>query len=128
MMKVFYYPTYFKLRKLGETKALVLATLFVFVVTWFLHSYQWFWLRGSFPVIWQDAVFWRILARSRGRELAVRDEVRPEASAGDRSAANGLEPSPTVLKTRGVFTVDRRPLVALDQRKFLRRGFLSGHR
>jgi len=62
MMKVFYYPAYFKLRKLGETKAIILATLFAFGVTWFLHSYQWFWLRGSFPVAWQDGVFWTILA------------------------------------------------------------------
>ncbi len=62
MIKVFYYPAYFRLRKLGETRALVAATLFVFAVTWFLHSYQWFWLRSSFPVIWQDAAFWGILA------------------------------------------------------------------
>ncbi len=62
MMKVFYYPAYFRIRKLGETRALVLATLFVFVVTWFLHSYQWFWLRNSFPIVWQDGAFWGILA------------------------------------------------------------------
>ncbi len=62
MIKVFYYPAYFRLRKLGEARALVAATLFVFAVTWFLHSYQWFWLRSSFPVIWQDLAFWGILA------------------------------------------------------------------
>ena len=62
MIKVFYYPAYFRLRKLGETRALVAATLFVFAVTWFLHSYQWFWLRSSFPIIWQDIAFWGILA------------------------------------------------------------------
>lgn len=62
MMKVFYYPVYFRIRNFGTTKALVLATLFAFAVTWFLHSYQWFWLRGTFPILWQDAVFWGILA------------------------------------------------------------------
>ena len=62
MIKVFYYPAYFRLRKLGETKALVLATFFVFAVTWFLHSYQWFWLRDSFPVKPQDVAFWGVLA------------------------------------------------------------------
>jgi D-alanyl-lipoteichoic acid acyltransferase DltB (MBOAT superfamily) len=62
MMKVFYYPAYFRLRKLGETSSLVLATLLVFAVTWLLHSYQWFWLRSSFPIVWQDAAFWGILA------------------------------------------------------------------
>ena len=62
MMKLFYYPAYFKLRTLGATTALVLSTLFVFATTWLLHSYQWFWLRGSFPLNWQDGVFWAILA------------------------------------------------------------------
>jgi D-alanyl-lipoteichoic acid acyltransferase DltB (MBOAT superfamily) len=62
MMKLFYYPAYFKLRRLGNTSALVLSTLFVFGSTWLLHSYQWFWLRGSFPLNWQDGVFWGLLA------------------------------------------------------------------
>lgn len=62
MMKIFYYPAFFKMRKWGKTKAFVLSTLIVFFATWLLHSYQWFWLRGSFPITWQDALFWGILA------------------------------------------------------------------
>lgn len=62
MMKVFYYPAYFRLRRWGTTTAMVLSTLFVFFVTWFLHAYQWFWLRGSFLLAWQDVLFWAILA------------------------------------------------------------------
>jgi len=62
MMKVFYYPMYFRLRKSGPTRALVVSTLLVFGVTWLLHSYQWFWLRGSVPLTWQDGVFWGTLA------------------------------------------------------------------
>jgi D-alanyl-lipoteichoic acid acyltransferase DltB (MBOAT superfamily) len=62
MLKVFYYPLYFKLRTWGITKALVISTLWVFLATWFLHSYQWFWLRGSFLLAWQDVLFWGILA------------------------------------------------------------------
>jgi D-alanyl-lipoteichoic acid acyltransferase DltB (MBOAT superfamily) len=61
MLKVFYYPAYFKLRRLGNTAALVLATLFVFLMTWFLHAYQWFWLRGTILFVWQDILFWTIL-------------------------------------------------------------------
>ena len=61
MMKVFYYPAYFRLRKLGNTPALILSTLFIFVVTWFLHAYQWFWLRGSFVTSQQDLLFWTLL-------------------------------------------------------------------
>ncbi len=61
MQKVFYYPVVFKLKKLGATKALVIATLYVFVMTWFLHAYQWFWLRGTLLFVPQDILFWAIL-------------------------------------------------------------------
>jgi D-alanyl-lipoteichoic acid acyltransferase DltB (MBOAT superfamily) len=63
MMKIFYYPSFFALKKRGWTErwSLVLATMVVFVSTWLLHSYQWFWLRGSFPLTWPDALFWGIL-------------------------------------------------------------------
>ena len=50
MMKTVFYPTYFRVKKLGPTTALVLSTAAVFVTTWILHSYQWFWLRGGFPM------------------------------------------------------------------------------
>ena len=62
MMKVFYYPSFFKFRKLGNTPALVLSCLFVFFVTWFFHAYQWFWIRGSFVFSWTDGIFWIIFA------------------------------------------------------------------
>ncbi len=62
MMKIFYYPVYFQLRRYGTFTAIIVSTLLVFLVTWFLHSYQWFWLRGTFPVTWQDGVYWTILA------------------------------------------------------------------
>jgi hypothetical protein len=61
LLKVFYRPTYFRLKHLGTGRAMVFATVFSFVVTWLLHSYQWFWLRGQFPITGQDAVFWTIL-------------------------------------------------------------------
>lgn len=61
MLKIFYYPAYFVLRRLGTTWALVLATLFVFTMTWFLHAYQWFWLRGTGLLAPQDVLFWMIL-------------------------------------------------------------------
>jgi hypothetical protein len=40
----------------------VVATLFVFVLTWFFHAYQWFWLRGSFLLTTPDILFWSLLA------------------------------------------------------------------
>src|SRR6185503_13508849 len=61
MMKLVYYPSFFRLRRFGGNLALVAATAIVFVATWVLHSYQWFWLRGGFPLAPQDAAFWAIL-------------------------------------------------------------------
>jgi hypothetical protein len=61
MMKVFYYPSYFALRRAGSTAALVLATVAVFVATTILHSYQWFWLRGDWYLSPMDLVFWTVL-------------------------------------------------------------------
>ncbi len=61
MMKVVFYPAYFRLKRLGPTRAIGSATAVVFATTWFLHSYQWFWLRGDFPVSIQDVLFWGTL-------------------------------------------------------------------
>jgi D-alanyl-lipoteichoic acid acyltransferase DltB (MBOAT superfamily) len=62
MLKLFFYPAYFRLRGRGGVTALTLSTIYVVVMTWFLHGCQWFWIEGSFPLRWQDAVFWTILA------------------------------------------------------------------
>jgi D-alanyl-lipoteichoic acid acyltransferase DltB (MBOAT superfamily) len=61
MQKVFYYPAVFAFKRLGTTKAILAATLYVFFFTWFLHSYQWFWLRGSWLFTPQDVLFWTML-------------------------------------------------------------------
>jgi D-alanyl-lipoteichoic acid acyltransferase DltB (MBOAT superfamily) len=54
MMKLFYFPIYLSLRRYGLTLAMILATLVTFFITWVLHSYQWFWLRGTFTLHPQD--------------------------------------------------------------------------
>jgi hypothetical protein len=61
MMKTVFYPTYFKLRSLGPVAPVAIATAAVFATTWLLHSYQWFWLRGGFPLTAPDVLFWGIL-------------------------------------------------------------------
>jgi D-alanyl-lipoteichoic acid acyltransferase DltB (MBOAT superfamily) len=61
MMKTVFYPTYFKVKRLGPVRGLVVSTAAVFFVTWILHSYQWFWLRGGFPLTLQDTLFWGVL-------------------------------------------------------------------
>ena len=61
MMKVVFYPVYFPLRKRGETTALVVGTLSVFLITWLTHSYQWFWILGKWLLSWTDGLFWAVL-------------------------------------------------------------------
>src|SRR5262245_50800316 len=60
MLKIFYYPAYFKLKSYGPMRALVISTFLVFFATWALHAYQWFWLRGKVLLAWTDAAFWGI--------------------------------------------------------------------
>jgi hypothetical protein len=43
------------------TPARVLATAVVFLATWLLHSYQWFWLQGAFPLTAVDGLYWGLL-------------------------------------------------------------------
>jgi hypothetical protein len=86
MMKIFYYPLFFRLRRFGEVPAIVAATIIVFVLTWMLHSYQWFWLRGDFPIIWQDGIFWMALAL-----LVVVSAVREFKRGRDRTLGSTAE-------------------------------------
>ncbi len=59
MQKIFFYPVHFRLsRKIGPMGAMAIATVYAFIWTWFLHAYQWFWIRGEFPLTLQDALFW----------------------------------------------------------------------
>ncbi|MEF8699893.1 MAG: hypothetical protein V5B33_11365 [Candidatus Accumulibacter sp. UW20] len=61
MQKIFYFPAVFALKRLGTNNAIIIATLYVFMLTWLLHSYQWFWLRGSWLLAWHDMLFWAVL-------------------------------------------------------------------
>lgn len=61
MMSLVFYPVYFRVKKWKPAVSLGIATACVFAATWLLHSYQWFWLRGGFPVTAPDVLFWGIL-------------------------------------------------------------------
>src|SRR6185503_3438985 len=58
MQKCFFYPVYFRLRKLDATFKLVVSLLTVFAATWLLHAYQSFWIRGSTNFSVPDFLFW----------------------------------------------------------------------
>jgi D-alanyl-lipoteichoic acid acyltransferase DltB (MBOAT superfamily) len=61
ILRVFYYPAFFKLKRFGNTPALVVATLWSFIVTWALHLYQTWWLTGSVTLALPGALFWSTL-------------------------------------------------------------------
>ena len=86
MAKVFFFPVFFAARGLRTRAAIIVAALWVFVVTWVLHSYQVFWLTGSIPLRVYDASLWIIVgilvAWNLQRDLRRAREPRP---APDRS-------------------------------------------
>jgi alginate O-acetyltransferase complex protein AlgI len=61
MVRLFFNPVAFRLKRWPQPLALAIATLAVFMATWFLHAYQWYWLRGSWGFSVPDALFWGIL-------------------------------------------------------------------
>jgi D-alanyl-lipoteichoic acid acyltransferase DltB (MBOAT superfamily) len=91
MQKMVYLPAVMGLKRRGETAALVGATLSVVVATWFLHSYQWFWLLGRWLFSAPDMIFWGLLGtllmantlweqrRGRARQLTARGASAAEA-------------------------------------------------
>ncbi len=58
ILKIFYYPLYFRLKKYGVYFALTSSIIICFFITWILHAYQWFWLKGTFPIELKDIFFW----------------------------------------------------------------------
>ena len=60
VMKIFYYPIYFKFKN-RNTTAIFITVLIVFFFNWFLHAYQWFWIRGNFLLKENDIIFWALL-------------------------------------------------------------------
>jgi D-alanyl-lipoteichoic acid acyltransferase DltB (MBOAT superfamily) len=61
MRRIFFFPANFALRRLGRLPALILSTMVVFLGTWVLHSYQWFWLTGTVLFETHDSLFWATL-------------------------------------------------------------------
>lgn len=60
MLKIFYYPIYFRLRGLGNTRAVLLTIMLTFLASWMVHSFQMFWLLGKFPIKDVDLIYWNL--------------------------------------------------------------------
>lgn len=101
MTKVFYMPLYFKIKHWGQKPAIFVSVSLIFVLNWFLHGYQWFWLRGSFPFTKQDILFWGIMgvlvAHNSVTQASLRPGQRPSRVLGF------LEAGKTALSILSVF-------------------------
>jgi hypothetical protein len=104
MLKVFYFPIYFRIRQWGPTISMVLATTLVFFLTWFLHAYQWFWLRGSFLLTAQDVLFWLILTLLIIANMLYEARRGRDRSLGQRAMSLGSTVGLS-LRTAGTFTI-----------------------
>ena len=82
MIKVVYFPAYFKLRHKGALRAELLATVLVVAATYVLHAYQFFWLKGQFRFSWNDTLFWLILGTAMVINVWIeyRNRQRPRRS------------------------------------------------
>jgi D-alanyl-lipoteichoic acid acyltransferase DltB (MBOAT superfamily) len=100
MMRLVYYPSFFGLKRFGPKAALVGATIVVFAATWVLHSYQWFWLRGGFPLTAQDGLFWGLLG-----VLVIHGALRELSATRKRKLGRSKKWSFSLaLRTVGTFT------------------------
>jgi D-alanyl-lipoteichoic acid acyltransferase DltB (MBOAT superfamily) len=99
MVRIVFNPVVFRLKRRPQPLALAAATAVVFVVTWLLHAYQSFWLRGTWGFSGPDALFWGILG------LLVLLNVQFDAMRGARGAADpSRRPAIRALRVAGTFT------------------------
>src|SRR4029453_4285284 len=104
VMKLFFYPIHFKLRKTRTLWALSVATLVTFLATWLLHSWQWFWIRGKPLLDWKDFSF-RMILGVLGLVSAVY-----EATRGRKRT---LRPSRVTLRRRLILGLEVAGMFAL---------------
>jgi alginate O-acetyltransferase complex protein AlgI len=61
MVRIVFNPVAFGLKRWPRPITLAAATTVVFIITWLLHAYQSYWLRGTWGFSVPDALFWGIL-------------------------------------------------------------------
>ena len=87
MVRIFFNPVVFRLKRWPQPAALALATATVFLATWLLHAYQLYWLRGSWGFTVPDALFWGILGVLV--LVNVQIDARRRPASGRRAAGAG---------------------------------------
>lgn len=100
IVKVFYLPVFFRLRRRGELRAAAIATVIAFLATWLLHSWQWYWLLGTPLLTWPDTLFWAVLGG-----LMVGATVREVRSGGRPPERSRLAHAFAVVRTFAIIVV-----------------------
>jgi D-alanyl-lipoteichoic acid acyltransferase DltB (MBOAT superfamily) len=104
MQRVVFYPIYFRLRHWPATATLLFATGVVFFITWALHGYQWFWIRGSYSTSGPDVLFWSVFG-----VLVAANTLYDAKAAARKATTTGAQRSFTqialhTLRIMGVFS------------------------
>jgi len=58
IIKVFYFPIFFRIRKIGQYPAMVIGGLLAFFCSWMMHSQQLYWVSGHFALSANDGIYW----------------------------------------------------------------------
>ena len=100
MVRVFFNPVVFRLKRWPQPLALAIATISVFLATWILHAYQSYWLRGSWGFSVPDALFWGILG---GLVMVnVQLDARRSRAKGRAAGRGGARPTLRFLAVRSL--------------------------
>lgn len=103
MMKIFYYPIYFRVRKFNKKHTIAISIIIVFFINWIMHAYQWIWIRGPYPLKLNDLLFWMIFGfilvlNSKYQEKYKRHKPLHKSESWDLKKSFFL-----ILRTIGVF-------------------------
>ncbi len=85
MVKLVYFPVFFRLRRRGNLQAQLVATALVFVATWALHVCQTWWITDRLLLTAPDVLFWGTLGALVMVNVAL-EARRPPAAQAARPA------------------------------------------
>ncbi len=136
MVRLFFNPVVFRLKRWPQSAALAMATVTVFLATWALHAYQSYWLRGTWGLSVPDALFWGVLgllvlinvqldARRSRRRPAARRARDPDRWIVVRGlAARGLKTAATFTTIAVLWSLWSSPTLS-EWLEMMHRGLLG---
>jgi hypothetical protein len=104
MQKLVFMPVILSLTPRGPTTAMVVATACVITITWLLHSYQWFWLLGTWLLSATDLAFWAIIGVCL-IDSTLREQRRGRARQLTAKMPTQRQAWREALQTAGMFTL-----------------------